>query len=138
MRTFDVQLKVRFGDVDPAGIVYYPKIFDYIHEAFEELWDAYVGARYDQLLLERRIGFPLVHSEVEFHHPLHFGDRPIVRISCRRLGRSSIALRYRFHVGDRVCLEAKLTVVCVRLEGLAAIPVPEEYRAKFEALMEAQ
>ena len=138
MKTFDVQLKVRFGDVDPAGIVYYPKIFDYIHEAFEELWDVHVGARYDQLLLERRIGFPLVHSEVEFHHPLHFGDRPLVRRSCRRLGRTSIGLRYRFHVGDKLCLEAKMTVVCVSLEALTPLPVPEQYRAKFEALMEAQ
>lgn len=136
MRSFDVELKVRFGDVDPAGIVYYPKIFDYIHEAFEELWDVHVGARYYRLLLEERIGFPLVHSEVDFSHPLHFGDRPLVRVTCRHLGHSSIELCYRFHVGQHLCLEARMTVVCVNLEGMQPIPVPEQYRAKFEAIME--
>jgi 4-hydroxybenzoyl-CoA thioesterase len=138
VKSFDVQLKVRFGDVDPAGIVYYPKIFDYIHEAFEELWDVHVGARYYQLLLEHRIGFPLVHSEVDFRHPLRFGDRPRVRVTCTHLGRASIGLAYRFHVDERLCLEALMTVVCVNLEGMTPTPVPEQYRARFEAIMEVQ
>ena len=70
MSAFKLQQKVRFGDVDPAGIVYFPRIYDYIHEAFEELWETHVGARYYALLLERRMGFPLVHSEVSFTAPL--------------------------------------------------------------------
>ena len=70
MKTFTCQQQVRFGDVDPAGIVYFPRIFDYLHGAFEELWEVHVGARYYHLLLEQRIGFPLVHSEVEFKSPL--------------------------------------------------------------------
>ena len=44
-RAFVTQLQVRFGDVDPAGIVYFPKIYDYIHEAFEDLWNVHMGVR---------------------------------------------------------------------------------------------
>ena len=136
MSGFDTQLKVRFGDVDPAGIVYFPKIYDYIHEAFEDLWDTHVGARYYQLLLERKIGFPLVHSEVDFKHPLRFGDRPIVRVTCTHLGYSSLGLSYRFTVGDTVCLIATMTVACVELDGMKPRPVPDEFRVKFEEIME--
>lgn len=136
MRSFDTQLQVRFGDVDPAGIVYFPKIYDYVHEAFEDLWEIHVRARYYQLLLEERIGFPLVHSEVDFRAPLRFGDRPIVRITCTRLGRSSIGLRYRFVVGDEVHVDARMTVVCVNLAGMRPLPVPDRFRERFEEIME--
>lgn len=136
MSGFDTQLKVRFGDVDPAGIVYFPKIYGYIHEAFEDLWELHVGARYYQLLQDQQIGFPLVHSEVNFKRPLRFGDRPVVRISCTHLGYSSLGLRYVFRVLDEVCLEATMTVACVDLDGLRPRAVPEEFRSKFELIME--
>ncbi len=138
MSAFVTQLKVRFGDVDPAGIVYFPKIYDYIHEAFEELWDEHVGARYYHLLLDREVGFPLVHSEVDFRRPLRFGDRPLVRVTCTKLGRSSLGLHYVFTVNDELCVDAHMTVVCVSLPGLKSRRIPDETRERFEAIMEGQ
>ena len=134
--SFVTQLRVRFGDVDPAGIVYYPKIYDYIHEAFEELWDVQIGRRYYHLVEEEGLGFPLVHSEVDFKRPLRFGDRPVVRVTTFKVGRSSLGLHYLFSVNDDLCVDARMTVVCVQLAELDSMPIPEDYRAKFEALME--
>lgn len=136
MKAFTTQLRVRFGHVDPAGIVYFPRIYDYVHEAFEELWHEHVGVRYDHLLLERRIGFPLVHSEVDFLRPLHFGDRPIVRVTCFKLGRSSLGLRYVYTVDEQVCVDARMVTACVDLEPLKSRPIPDEYRPKFEEILE--
>ena len=135
-RTFTVQQQVRFGHVDPAGIAYYPRIYDYVHEAFEELWDVHVGERYYYLLGEKRIGFPLVHSEVDFQHPLRFGDRPIVRITCFRLGRSSLGLRYLYTVDEVPCVDARMTTVCVRLDSLESLEIAPAWRAKFAELLE--
>jgi 4-hydroxybenzoyl-CoA thioesterase len=135
-RSFTTRLQVRFGHVDAAGIVYFPKIFDYIHEAFEELWDGHVGKRYHHVLGEERLGFPLVRSEVDFRSPLRFGDRPIVRVTVFKLGRSSIGLHYRFHLDDVLCVDARMTVVCVKLDGLVSTPVPPAYRVKFEEILE--
>ena len=135
-KSFVTQLQVRFGDVDPAGIVYYPRIYDFIHQAFEEVWDVHVGKRYYHLLGEERIGFPLVHSEVDFKSPLRFGDRPTVKISCFHLGRSSIGLHYRFFVADVLCVDARMTTVCVALDGLKSMETPPEYRARFQEIME--
>lgn len=136
-KAFVTQLDVRFGDVDPAGIVYFPKIFDFIHEAFEALWDIHVGKRYYYLVGEERLGFPLVHSEVDFRHPLRFGDRPIVRVTAFRVGRSSVGLHYAFSVDDVVCVDARMTVVCVKLDGLESVPIPAEYRERFEEILES-
>ena len=135
--SFVTQLQVRFGDVDPAGIVYFPKIYDYIHEAFEELWDIHVGKRYYYLIGEEGMGFPLVHSEVDFKHPLHFGDRPVVRVTTFKVGRSSIGLHYQFMLDDVLCVDARMTVVCVELAGLNNRPIPDSYREKFEEILEA-
>lgn len=137
-RTFVTQQQIRFGDVDPAGIVFYPRIYDFIHRAFEELWDVHVGERYYYLIREKRVGFPLVHSEVDFVSPLYFGDRPIVRISCFKLGRTSLGLRYRYLVDDRLCLEARMVTVSVRLDDLEKFEIDPEYREKFADILEPE
>ena len=136
MKAFELQQQVRFGHVDPAGIAYFPRIFDYIHEAFEEVWERHVGARYYHLLLERKIGFPLVRADVDFKAPLRFGDRPVARITCFHLGRSSIGLRYVYRLVDTVCLEARMTTACVNLETMESIEMPEEFRLRFEQIQE--
>lgn len=136
-KSFVTQLQVRFGDVDPAGIVYFPKIYEYIHEAFEELWDVHVGRRYYYLIGEEQLGFPLVHSEVDFKHPLHFGDRPVVRVTTFKVGKSSLGLHYRFTIDELLCVDARMTVVCVELGELKNRLIPDVYRAKFEEILEA-
>ncbi len=136
MSAFNTVLQVRFGHVDPAGIAYFPRIYDYLHDVFESLWEEHVGQRYYHLLLERKIGFPLVHSEVEFKNPLHFGDRPVVSVTCTKLGSSSMTLRYRFSLGDKHILEARMTTVCTKLEGMEPIPIPDDFRKSFEEILE--
>jgi 4-hydroxybenzoyl-CoA thioesterase len=136
MSAFTTVIQVRFGHVDPAGIAYFPRIYDYIHEVYEELWERHVGVRYDRLLMGDRIGFPLVHSEVDFGHPLRFGDRPVVRVTCTRLGKSSVELRYVFKLDDVVCVDARMTTVCTDLNAMKSFPLPAEYRARFEQILD--
>ena len=136
MNVYNTVLQVRFGHVDPAGIAYFPRIYDYIHDVFEEVWEKHVGHRYYHLLLERKIGFPLVHSEVEFKSPLRFGDRPVVSVTCFRLGRSSLGLRYVFRRAEKVCVDAHMTTACVELEGMKSVEMPPEFRARFEQILE--
>ena len=138
MNAFETLFQVRFGHVDPAGIVYFPRIYDYIHDVFEEVWEKHVGQRYYHLLLERKIGFPLVHSEVDFKSPLRFGDRPTVRVTCFRLGRSSMGLRYLVQLDDEVCVDARMTTACVELDGMKAIAIPAEFRERFEEIREQE
>ena len=45
MKPFETRLQVRFGHVDPAGIVYFPRIYDYLHDVFEEEWEQHVVQR---------------------------------------------------------------------------------------------
>jgi 4-hydroxybenzoyl-CoA thioesterase len=136
MSAFTTVIQVRFGHVDPAGIAYFPRIYDYIHAVFEEVWEKHVGERYYRILCDKHIGLPLVHSEVDFKHPLRFGDRPTVRVTCFKLGRSSLGLRYVFKLDEQVCVDARMTTVCVHLEDMTSFTLPEHFRQRFEAIME--
>lgn len=137
MKPFVAHRDVRFGHVDPAGIVYFPRLYDYLHEAFEELWDVHVGKRYYELITADDMGFPLVHSAVDFRHPLRFGDRARIEIACFQLGTSSLGLHYVFSVAERVCLDARMTTVCVQLSSLKSTPIPDRYRKCFAEIMES-
>jgi len=135
---FETTFQVRFGHVDPAGIVYFPRIFDYLHDVFEEVWEKHVGARYYELLLERRIGFPVVHTDVDFDHPLRFGDRPRVLVTCFKLGRTSIGLRYRILKDDALCVDARLVTVCVDTRTMTSLEIPAEFRERFAELCDGE
>ena len=138
MNAFETTFQVRFGHVDPAGIAYFPRIFDYLHDVFEELWEKHVGVRYYHLLLERHIGFPLVHSDVDFKAPLRFGDIPLARVTCFRLGRTSVGLRYRIFKDDVLCVDARMVTTCVDPRTLSPTPIPDAFRTAFQAIREAE
>jgi 4-hydroxybenzoyl-CoA thioesterase len=133
---FSTVIQVRFGHVDPAGIAYFPRIFDYVHDVFEEVWEQHVGTRYYHLLLEHKMGFPLVHSDVDFKRPLQFGDRLDVNVTCFKLGRSSLGLRYRFILGDVLHVDARMITACIRTDTMKSIAIPEPFRRSFELLLE--
>ena len=90
---FRTQSQVRFGDVDHAGIVYYPQFFIYFHEAFEDFFE-HNGHSYSELLNVRRLGFPTVHIEADYQAPLQYGDALDVEVSVPRVGDSSANFRY--------------------------------------------
>lgn len=136
MTPFETTLQVRFGHVDPAGIVYFPRIFDYLHDVFEEVWEEHVGTRYYHLLLEKHVGFPLVHSDVDFNHPLRFGDRPEVLVTCFKVGRSSLGLRYRIRKDEVTCVDARLVTVCVDTETMTTLEIPQEFRDRFAEIFQ--
>lgn len=138
MSAFTTVIQVRFGHVDPAGIAYFPRIYDYLHDVFEELWEHHVGERYYRILCDQRIGFPLVHSEVDFRHPLRFGDRPTVRVTCYQLGRSSLGLHYVFKLDDTICVDAKQLTACVDLDGMKSRPMPDAWRQRFQSIREVE
>ncbi len=136
MAAFETDFQVRFGHVDPAGIVYFPRIFDYLHDVFEEFWERQIGIRYYHLLLEEKVGFPLVHCDVDFESPLRFGDRPRVRVTCFRLGESSLGLRYVISMDERVCVDARLVTVCVDTTTMTPLPIPDQVRERLAETLE--
>jgi 4-hydroxybenzoyl-CoA thioesterase len=137
MRPYAAAVKVRFGDIDRAGIVYYPRYFHYFHVAFEEFFADRVGVPYHVLLDEKRVGFPSVHVECDYRAPLRFGDVLQVGITVVRIGGSSVTFRYRVRARRRLVAEARVTVVSVDMDTIPPRRNPAGIRRVFERHLDA-
>jgi 4-hydroxybenzoyl-CoA thioesterase len=129
---FRTQVPVRFGDVDHAGIVYYPRFFIYFHEAFEDFFNEN-GFPYHVQLNERRLGFPTVHIETDFKLPLRYGDALDIELTVPHIGEHSAKIRYvgyRHRDGQRAC-QAEITCACVNLDSFRSERLPDDLRAFF-------
>jgi 4-hydroxybenzoyl-CoA thioesterase len=124
---YKTPLHVRFGDLDPAGIVYYPRYGHFCHVAMEEFFRDMVGIDYPALLREHRIGFPAVRIETDHRRPLRYGDDLEIEVAVARVGTTSVEWRYRFlHRGDEVpAAESRIVTVCVEMGSFEKRVVPE-------------
>ncbi len=138
MKDVTVEVKVRFGDVDHAKIVYYPRFFHYFHIAFEELFEQGFGVRYPDVLEHEQLGFPAVRTEADYKAPVRFGDLLRIRVTCVRLGTKSMTLRYRAtRVRDGVeCVDARVTTACVDMTTFTSRAIPDHYRAQLQKYLE--
>lgn len=132
-------LRVRFGEVDQAQIVYYPRIFHYCHLAMEDFFEREAGVPYAVLVKQRKLGFPAVHLEADFQRPMAFGADLTIAMSFVKLGRSSLVTRYAFTDQDaRDCAEVLVTTVCVDMDHFEAREIPVDLLAVFRRHAEAE
>ncbi|MFN7131590.1 MAG: acyl-CoA thioesterase [Myxococcales bacterium] len=127
---FRIVLPVRFGDIDQAGVVYYPRFFHHFHVAFEEFFRQALGIPYDHALVGDRIGFPTVHIETDFMKPFKYGEFLDVELTILRLGEKSLTVQYRAfnQATGELSAVAKITSVCTDLQTFRSIPFPDKYR----------
>jgi 4-hydroxybenzoyl-CoA thioesterase len=132
---FSTRITVRFGDTDPAGLVYYPNIFHYFHIALEEFFGARCGITYQRLVADERIGFPTVKTETEFFAPIIYGDEVDVEIHVSRTGNSSATFEYAARrAGDAtLCARSTQVHVAMNLDTCRPVSIPEKYRLAFDA-----
>lgn len=130
---FVQRLNVRFDDVDYARIVYYPRLFGYSHQVFEEFFRQEVKVPYAEMLTQRKVGFPTVHARADFLAPLRFGDVCRVELETAKLSQRSITCRYRLYLGEttQLCAELEVVTASVSMDTFKAVDVPEDVRAAF-------
>lgn len=120
---------VRFAQCDPAGIVFYPRFFEIVHEAKEEFFAVALGQPYPVLLREMRRGLPIVRLEADFLAPSRHGDELDIRISVGRVGRSSVELDYALSCGDERRLQVHSVIVHTDLGTGHALAIDARLRA---------
>lgn len=133
MAEFHGTVTIRFGDVDNAGIVYFPRILHHIHTVFEDFFRDAVQIPYDRIINKRRIGFPTVHIRADFVKRMSYGDVLDVALSVPRTGRSSADFRYRMSSKrtGHLLSDITITVVAVNMAGFTPIEIPRDLREVF-------
>ena len=133
-------IQVRWGDCDPAGIVYYPRFFDYFHQAMETWFAEGLGQPYATVIVGRKIGFPSVHLDADFRRPSAFGDSLEVELRVVRLGHKSIRFDMRIVAEDEDSPRVVGSKVCVVMDldpdsagYRTGIPMPDDLRRAIQA-----
>lgn len=131
---FSTRIRVRFGDADPAGLVYYPVLFHYCHVAMEEFFAASCDTEYARLMEVERLGFPTVNARAEFRAPFVYGEEVDVEVSVSRVGRSSATFEYSLRSASDGAERARATLVQVamNLDERRPVPIPDRLRLAFE------
>lgn len=135
--TFEVT--VRFGDCDPAGIVFYPHYFEWFEAA---CWSMFESAGLGRRRLVQQygiVGWPLISSESQFSAPAAEGDRLSVAVEIVRWGNSSFHLAYTVTRDDvLICKGFERRVWAARQEcehhKLDPKPIPMEIRQRFPVM----
>jgi 4-hydroxybenzoyl-CoA thioesterase len=137
---FRIQQPVRHPDVDRAGIVYFPRFYDFFHRALEDFFRAEVGIPYHSVEEALRVALPVVRVETDFESPLAHGDLVTVELETERIGAHSITLRYRiFRPGaSEPAAVARTVVCCIEVPGWRKIAVPDYIRKAFEKHLPAR
>ena len=136
---FKKQVKVRFSDTDPAGVMYFPRFLDSFHGVFEDWFDEDLKMPYRWMLEDTRGGFPTVSVDVDYRGPFRFGETMEVELSVTEVGDRSFACTYRARLSgsDRVLVRAVMKVATVDLDKFKSVPIPNKLKQALEHRLEA-
>ena len=127
---------IRFSHCDPAGIVYFVNFFDMVGGVVEDWFREAVAMPFQEMHVERRIGFPIVNTGCEFFRPAHLGDTLRLELSIAKLGRSSIEFAVSGSVDGEEKFRARHKVALVSLDTWRAHPIPADMRAKMQPYLQ--
>jgi 4-hydroxybenzoyl-CoA thioesterase len=134
------RVTVRFGDCDPAGVVYFPRFFDWFHQAMETWFGDALGVPYAEVIGQRKLGFPAVHTEADFRQPCRLGEELAVELQVTEVKRTSIRLAYTIRGWEDDSIRATGATVCVAVDlvpgsaqPLRTVAFPADLRSRIEA-----
>jgi len=91
---YEHEVTCRFFHGDRAGIMFFGRIFEFCHEAFEELigeFFPHMGASFES----NNFGMPIVHCHADFKRPILMQDRLIVSVEVANLSDKSVTFEYQ-------------------------------------------
>ena len=121
------ELRVRYGECDPQGIVFNANYLLYFDVAFTELWRAAIGPW--QEMVERGVDAVVAEANVGFRAPARFDDELRLRAQVMRLGATAITTEIDVLRSDELLVEGWLRHVCVATDSWEKTELPEWVRS---------
>lgn len=134
--TYD--LRVRFGECDPQGVVFNANYLAYFDIGMTELFRAAFGTLGGYQALVERSGFEFVVAEagLHYHRPARFDEELTLEISITRLGTTSMTTSYRLLRDGELLLDGTLRHVLIDPEPGTKTPIPDWVREGLTPLVE--
>ena len=132
--TFTHEIRVGWGDCDPARIAYTGRLPAFALEAIDAWWEHHLdGDGWYQMELDRGTGTPFVHMSIDFRSPVTPRHRLMCEVWPAALGSKSVTFRVNARQDGVLCFEGKFVCVFIAPETFTAKAAPGDYRAVIEA-----
>jgi len=137
---FVTEVRILFGDCDPANIVYFPNFYRWFDQATHDLCEA---AGYELVHVRRDlgwVGFPIAEAGARFHRPATINDRLRIETRVREWQPRRFLVEHRIlRDGDLLVEGWQTRFIGVhradRGGRLAALEIPPAFRAAVDQLM---
>ena len=122
-------VKVRWSEADPAGIVFYPRFFEWFDLGTEALFES-IGLPWRELFPASQIvGVPIVETGARFASPVRYGDAVRIETTVSEVHEKTFRVEHEVSVDGRRCatgFEVRAWVAQPESPGgtLAARPIP--------------
>lgn len=121
---FSYETVVRLGHTDTAGVIFFARLFDLIHLAYEAMLEE-LGYPLSADMPNSEELMPIVHSSADFRSPLRLNDRVRIEVEVEELRARSYTLAYRVLKGETLAAQARTVHVCIDRDRGRARPLPE-------------
>jgi len=130
-KTFTIEERVRWGDVDAARIIFYGSYIRFFEYAETELFRE-VGLHYGVMFDELGVWLPRVHLECDFHRVARLDDILEVGVWVGRFGNKSMKLNFevRRKGEDGLVATAHFVLAAVSQTTFETVAIPSELREK--------
>ena len=131
------EIQVEWGDCDPAGIVYFPRFFEFFDACTNALFERAGFRKAEMLRHYGLLGIPLIEAGAQFYVPAAFGDTVAVETRIVEWGNSSFRVEHKMYKGDVLAAEGRERRVwtvrdSLRASGMCSEAIPQEVKDKFQ------
>lgn len=134
---YEREVRIEWGDCDPAAIVFYPRYFAFFDANTAYLFEAVGLPKAEMVKTYDIVGIPLVDVAARFSVPSKFGERITIQSYMAGFGRSSMKIAHRVRKADgQIAIQAQETRVWAardpeRPESIRARAIPQDVIDRF-------
>jgi 1,4-dihydroxy-2-naphthoyl-CoA hydrolase len=89
---FKTKKKINFYDCDPAGILFFGRVYEICHSAYEDLIASFELK--ENYWDNGEYVVPILNSEAHYHRPIKYGETISIEVKVSKLKSSSFELEY--------------------------------------------
>lgn len=121
---FSIQKKINFYDCDPAGILFFARVYELCHACYEALIESF-NLDEDYWSNDSYI-VPIIHSEAKYRNPFTYGQTANIELKVANLKTSSFELQYECkNEKGEICTEVKTVHVLIDKNSWKKKPMNE-------------
>ena len=126
MEEYTVELRVRYPECDPMGVVHHSRYFVYFEIARTEMYRNN-GGNYRDMEAQGYF-FVVVSADCHYRKPAHYDDVLQIKVQLEKITRAKLIHAYHVYRDGELLAEAHITLAMINREGQVML-IPDEFHA---------